>query len=85
MFPRSWNYVVKQEPSISDEDIKHVGVNALMAWEKVRAGMKKLLLVYPSKVYELCKEVHVGPSCHKARLCGVFKYESYQNNHDPVS
>ncbi|KAG2294285.1 hypothetical protein Bca52824_040954 [Brassica carinata] len=38
---------------ISDEDdrnFKYVGTNALMAWEKVRAGLKTLLLVYPSKV-----------------------------------
>ncbi|KAJ0264672.1 APO protein 4 [Hirschfeldia incana] len=67
--------------SIPTEDLKYVGANALTAWEKVRAGVKKLLLVYPSKVCKRCKEVHVGPSGHKARLCGVFKYESYQGTH----
>ncbi|ESQ48065.1 hypothetical protein EUTSA_v10021082mg [Eutrema salsugineum] len=67
--------------SISPEDLKYVGASALMAWERVRAGLKKLLLVYPSKVCKRCKEVHVGPSGHKARLCGVFKYESYHGTH----
>ncbi|CAL9221792.1 unnamed protein product [Arabidopsis halleri] len=80
---------IHDNPQISDEDIrslpagdlKYVGANALMAWEKVRAGVKKLLLVYPSKVCKRCKEVHVGPSGHKARLCGVFKYESWRGTH----
>ncbi|CAN8258501.1 unnamed protein product [Cochlearia groenlandica] len=67
--------------SIPAEDIRYVGANALTAWEKVRDGVKKLLLVYPSKVCKWCKEVHVGPSGHKARLCGVFKYESYRGTH----
>uniref|UniRef100_A0A1J3GYT0 APO protein 4, mitochondrial n=1 Tax=Noccaea caerulescens TaxID=107243 RepID=A0A1J3GYT0_NOCCA len=67
--------------SIPTEDLKYVGANALMAWEKLRAGLKKLLLVYPSKVCKHCKEVNVGLSGHKARLCGVFKYESFRGTH----
>ncbi|KFK39492.1 hypothetical protein AALP_AA3G251000 [Arabis alpina] len=80
---------VHDNPQVSDEDIKnlpvgdlqYVGANALNAWERVRAGLKKLLLVYPSKVCKRCNEVHVGPSGHKARLCGVFKYESWRGTH----
>lgn len=80
---------IHDNPQISDEDIrslspgdlKYVGAAAVTAWEKVRAGLKKLLLVYPSKVCKRCKEVHVGPSGHKARLCGVFKYESWCGTH----
>ncbi|CAN7011668.1 unnamed protein product, partial [Brassica rapa subsp. trilocularis] len=44
---------IHDNQQISDEDdrnLKYVGSNALMAWEKVRAGLKTLLLVYPSKV-----------------------------------
>uniref|UniRef100_A0A2P2P1X0 APO domain-containing protein n=1 Tax=Rhizophora mucronata TaxID=61149 RepID=A0A2P2P1X0_RHIMU len=44
-------------------------------------GVQKLLLVYPAKVCKYCSEVHIGPSGHKARLCGVFKFESYRGTH----
>ncbi|VFQ80463.1 unnamed protein product [Cuscuta campestris] len=57
------------------------GMETLKAWETVRSGVGKLLLVYPAKVCKHCSEVHVGPSGHKARLCGVFKYESWRRGH----
>ncbi|XP_010424459.1 PREDICTED: APO protein 4, mitochondrial-like [Camelina sativa] len=52
-----------------------------MAWAKLREGVKKLLLVYPWRVCKQCKEVHVGPTGNKARLCDVFKYESWRDTH----
>ncbi|RRT48743.1 hypothetical protein B296_00052868 [Ensete ventricosum] len=65
----------------SDEDIKLVAQVTLDAWERLRLGLQKLLLVYQVKVCEHCSEVHVGPSGHKARHCGVFKYESWRGSH----
>lgn len=56
--------------SISTEDLKYVGANVPMASEKVRARTDR------------CKEFTWDrPSGHKARPCGVFKYESYQGTH----
>ncbi|KAJ4962122.1 hypothetical protein NE237_022032 [Protea cynaroides] len=53
----------------------------LEAWEMLRSGIRKLLLVYPAKVCKYCSEVHVGLSGHNARLCGVFKYEGWRGIH----
>ncbi|CAH9091525.1 unnamed protein product [Cuscuta europaea] len=68
------------EPSF-DQEMMSIGIETLKAWERVRSGVVKLLLVYPTKVCKHCSEVHVGPSGHKARLCGVFKYESWRRGH----
>lgn len=67
--------------SLSDHDMKLIGIETLKAWEMLRSGLKKLLFVYPTKVCKHCSEVHVGPSGHRARLCGVFKYQSWRGNH----
>lgn len=67
--------------SLSPEDLTRIANGTLKAWETLRSGVKRLLLVYPVKVCEHCSEVHVGPSGHKARLCGVFKYESWRGTH----
>nr|XP_019703000.1 APO protein 4, mitochondrial [Elaeis guineensis] len=63
------------------EEWSLVAQRTLDAWERLRIGVQKLLLVYPAKVCEHCLEVHVGPSGHKARLCGVFKFESWRGSH----
>ncbi|KAJ9170456.1 hypothetical protein P3X46_018562 [Hevea brasiliensis] len=67
--------------SLSPEDLKLVANGTLRAWETLRSGVQKLLLVYPAKVCKHCSEIHVGPSGHKARLCGVFRYESWRGSH----
>ncbi|KAK6918885.1 APO domain, partial [Dillenia turbinata] len=67
--------------SLSSQDLRTIAMVTLRAWETVRTGVQKLLLVYPTKVCNHCSEVHVGPSGHKARLCGVFKYESWRGTH----
>ncbi|KAL3505278.1 hypothetical protein ACH5RR_035119 [Cinchona calisaya] len=67
--------------SLSGLDMKFIACETLKAWETLRSGVEKLLLVYPTKVCQHCSEVHVGPSGHKARLCGVFKYESWHGKH----
>ncbi|KAG8389961.1 hypothetical protein BUALT_Bualt01G0033900 [Buddleja alternifolia] len=67
--------------SLSDDDLRLLGTRTLRAYETLRTGVHKLLLVYPARVCKHCSEVHVGPSGHKARMCGVFKYESWRGNH----
>lgn len=67
--------------SLSTNDLRTIGNRTLRAWEALRQGVEKLLLVYPAKVCKYCSEVHVGPSGHKARLCGVFKYQNFRGNH----
>ncbi|KAL4361046.1 hypothetical protein GQ457_04G023590 [Hibiscus cannabinus] len=67
--------------SLSDDDTRVVASGTLKAWETLRSGVKKLLLVYPAKVCKYCSEVHVGPSDHRACLCGIFRYESWRSSH----
>ncbi|CAL5014750.1 unnamed protein product [Urochloa decumbens] len=72
----------QQPPApILPDQLRYVGQRTLDAWESLRLGVTKLLLVYPSKVCEHCSEVHVGPSGHKARMCGVFKFEGWKGMH----
>ncbi|KAK9285636.1 hypothetical protein L1049_024834 [Liquidambar formosana] len=67
--------------SLSPHDMRLIAKGTLRAWEALRHGVQKLLLAYPAKVCKHCSEVHVGPSGHKARLCGVFKYETWHGTH----
>ncbi|XP_058092648.1 APO protein 4, mitochondrial isoform X2 [Magnolia sinica] len=67
--------------SLLPQELKSVAQTTLEAWERLRLGVQKLLLVYPAKVCQYCSEVHIGPSGHKARLCGVFKFESWRGTH----
>ncbi|CAN6277006.1 unnamed protein product [Urochloa humidicola] len=72
----------QQPPApILPDQLRYVGQRTIDAWESLRLGVTKLLLVYPSKVCEHCSEVHVGPSGHKARMCGVFKFEGWKGMH----
>lgn len=66
---------------LSSHELMLLANVTLKAWETLRTGVQKLLMVYPAKVCKYCSEVHVGPSGHKARLCGVFKYESWRGSH----
>lgn len=70
-----------RDASLSVEDRRFVARGTLSAWATVKSGVQKLLLAYPTKVCKHCSEVHVGPSGHKARLCGVFKYQSWRGTH----
>ncbi|KAK9723781.1 hypothetical protein RND81_05G024700 [Saponaria officinalis] len=75
------NSVADETDSFSADDLRVIGTRTLAAWEALREGVEKLLLVYPAKVCKHCSEIHVGPSGHKARLCGVFKYQSWKGSH----
>ncbi|XP_043700883.1 APO protein 4, mitochondrial-like [Telopea speciosissima] len=67
--------------SLSQQELTSVAKLTLEAWERLRSSVQKLLLVYPAKVCKYCSEIHIGPSGHKARLCGVFKYEGWRGTH----
>ena len=56
----------------------------LEAWERLRFGVRKLLLVYNAKVCEHCCEVHVGPTGHEVRTCGMYKYGAHMWRHAEV-
>lgn len=66
---------------LSAYEVKKVAQKTLRAWETLRERVQQLLLVYPAKVCKYCSEVHVGPSGHKVRLCGMFKYEGWRGSH----
>ncbi|KAL3840318.1 hypothetical protein ACJIZ3_024909 [Penstemon smallii] len=66
---------------LSGDELRILATRTLKAWETLRTGVHKLLLVYPARVCKHCSEVHVGPSGHKARMCGVFKFESWRGTH----
>ncbi|PON34453.1 APO domain containing protein [Trema orientale] len=67
--------------SITNQDLRSVAKTTLNAWETLREGVQKLLLVYPAKVCKYCSEIHIGPSGHLARNCGVFKFQSWRGTH----
>lgn len=67
--------------SLSSLELRSVAKSTLNAWETLRDGVQKLLLVYSVKVCKYCSEVHVGPSGHLARNCGVFNYQSWRGKH----
>ncbi|KAK6130964.1 hypothetical protein DH2020_035290 [Rehmannia glutinosa] len=66
---------------LSEHDLRLVATRTLRAWEALRSGVHKLLLVYPARVCKHCSEVHVGPFGHKARTCGVFKHDTFRGAH----
>ncbi|KAJ1699113.1 hypothetical protein LUZ63_007625 [Rhynchospora breviuscula] len=71
----------KQKISPLSGDFLSVANMTLEAWETLRLGVQKLLLVYNAKVCQHCSEVHVGPTGHKVRTCGMYKYEAWRGLH----
>lgn len=67
-------------PSSEEERIL-LAEETLQAWEKMRRGAKKLMMMYPVRVCGYCPEVHVGPSGHKAQNCGAFKHQQRNGQH----
>lgn len=45
------------------------------AYEKVKWGVRKLMMKYSVKACGYCSEVHVGPWGHDLKLCGEFKHQ----------
>ncbi|KAL3535119.1 hypothetical protein ACH5RR_003580 [Cinchona calisaya] len=48
---------------------------------KMRGGAKRLMKMYPVRVCGYCPEVHVGPSGHKAQVCGAYKHQQRDGQH----
>lgn len=67
-------------PSTEEEKVL-LAEETLQAWEKMRRGAKKLMMVYPVRVCGYCPEIHVGPSGHKAQNCGAFKHQQRNGQH----
>ncbi|KAF3336264.1 APO protein 4 [Carex littledalei] len=57
------------------ENRERIANLTLEAWERLRSGVRKLLLVYNAKVCQHCCEVHVGPTGHEVRTCGMYEHE----------
>lgn len=72
---------VEGTESLSPDNLLMIANGTLRAWETLRSGVQKLLLVYPTKVCKYCSEIHIGPSGHMARLCGIFKHENWRGKH----
>ncbi|CAN1336444.1 APO protein 1, chloroplastic [Linum perenne] len=51
------------------------------AYENVRWGVRKLMRKYTVKACGYCREVHVGPWGHNAKLCGEFKHQWRDGKH----
>ncbi|CAM6093666.1 unnamed protein product [Calypogeia fissa] len=65
----------------TEDDLQTVAKKTLQAWEKMRAGAKKLKTKYRVLVCGYCPEVHVGPRGHKAQICGAFKHQWRNGQH----
>ncbi|XP_027173144.1 APO protein 2, chloroplastic-like [Coffea eugenioides] len=68
-------------PPSSAEEIAVLAEETLQAWEKMRKGAKRLMKMYPVRVCGYCPEVHVGPSGHKAQVCGAYKHQQRNGQH----
>lgn len=65
----------------NEEEIVQIAEEALLAWETLRKGAKKLMRMYPVRVCGYCPEVHVGASGHKAQNCGAHKHQQRNGQH----
>ncbi|XP_065877140.1 APO protein 4, mitochondrial-like [Euphorbia lathyris] len=72
---------VNNETKLSPEDLNFVASGTLTAWEALRLGVKKLLLVCPGKVCKYCSEINVWPFRNRLHLHCIFKQESLCGSH----
>ncbi|VFQ71345.1 unnamed protein product [Cuscuta campestris] len=68
-------------PPSGKEEAFLLAEETLRAWETMRGGAKRLMRVYPVRVCGYCPEVHVGPSGHKAQVCGAHKHHQRNGQH----
>ncbi|VFR02947.1 unnamed protein product [Cuscuta campestris] len=68
-------------PPSGKEEAVLLAEETLRAWETMRGGAKRLMKVYPVRVCGYCPEVHVGPSGHKAQVCGAHKHHQRNGQH----
>ncbi|CAI9098818.1 OLC1v1035531C1 [Oldenlandia corymbosa var. corymbosa] len=67
-------------PSTAEETVA-LAEETLKAWEEMRGGANKLMKMYQVRVCGYCPEVHVGPSGHKAQVCGAHKHQQRNGQH----
>lgn len=72
-----FNDYISSSTSLPHGDLRLIARQTINAWETLRSGVHKLLIVYPSRVCNHWKEVHVGASGQKSRECGEFGYENH--------
>lgn len=65
----------------SEDDLQTVAQKTLQAWERMRAGAKKLKSKYRVVVCGYCPEVHVGPRGPRAQICRAFKHQQRNGQH----
>lgn len=65
----------------SAEEAVELAEETLVAWEKMRAGAKRLMKLYPVRVCGYCPEVHVASSGHRAQNCGAYKHQQRNGQH----
>ncbi|CAN1336448.1 APO protein 1, chloroplastic [Linum perenne] len=63
------------------EHIPRIAQETVEAYENVRWGVRKLMRKYTVKACGYCREVHVGPWGHNAKLCGEFKHQWRDGKH----
>lgn len=68
-------------PPANAEETSLLAEETLQAWEKMRGGANKLMKMYPVRVCGYCPEVHVGPTGHKAQVCGAYKHQQRNGQH----
>ncbi|XP_059667097.1 APO protein 1, chloroplastic isoform X2 [Cornus florida] len=62
-------------------EVPTIAKETIIAYEKVRWGVTKLMRKYTVKACGYCSEVHVGPWGHNAKLCGEFKHQWRDGKH----
>ncbi|KAJ4954084.1 hypothetical protein NE237_030916 [Protea cynaroides] len=62
-------------------DIQGLAVRGMVAWEKMRSGVLKLMQKYPVQTCGYCPEVQVGPKGHRVRQCQAYKHQMRDGQH----
>ncbi|KAH6790706.1 APO RNA-binding protein [Perilla frutescens var. frutescens] len=68
-------------PPPTEQEVPTIAQETIIAYEKVRWGVRKLMKKYSVKACGYCSEVHVGPWGHNAKLCGEFKHQWRDGKH----
>lgn len=64
-----------------ESEVSVTAQKTIVAYERVKLGLKKLMKKYTVKACGYCSEVHVGPWGHNAKLCGEFKHQWRDGKH----
>lgn len=64
-----------------ESEVPRIAQETIDAYEKVKWGVRKLMMKYSVKACGYCSEVHVGPWGHDVKLCGEFKHQWRDGKH----